>query len=263
MLAWEIKIWLFLTLIVIIVPLALFMKRYFWLFFWVFRNIYQKIEHKKNLDNIKKDIIEKKEDEVVEEIVEKVSDDNVELLNKKVERLRYQAIAQKDKWNLWQYEQILIEWLSYDRENLILTRMLADYYFSIWNHKKALPLLKRILESDTTDHKAIWQVWQIYLEKEDFQTAKLLVWKAIYIKNDNPKYYVTMAEIMYSLEQIKDAIDYMENAIKLRPQNVNYLLATASLYEDIWNIDLAKKYYFKVLETDQTNDMAKNRLNQI
>jgi cytochrome c-type biogenesis protein CcmH/NrfG len=34
-----------------------------------------------------------------------------------------------------------------------------------------------------------------------------------------------MAEIHYNSENIDDAIKYMNNALKLRPNNVNYLLA--------------------------------------
>ncbi len=277
MLAWEIKIWLLLTLIVILIPVIFLLKKYFWNFFWIFKNIYNKREHKRNLENIRNDIIEKdsKENKNKEKNLETENKqveeskktnnktENKELTNKKIERLKYQAIALKEKWELDKYEQKLVEALSYDKENYWVIRLLADYYFSVGNHKKALPLLKKILEKESNDHKSIWQVWQIYLEREDLETAKLLVNKALFLKNDNPKYYVTMAEIMYSLENIKDAIWYMENAIKLRPQNVDYLLATASLFEDIWDNENAKKYYFKVLEVDQTNEMAKDKINQI
>lgn len=288
MLALELKIWLILTTIVVVVPLIFLLKKYLFVSFWIIKNFYQKIEHKKNLQKITKEIIykekyidnEKQKYEEIEQknyqekddikisnkIEEKEKDRKQELheiTQKKIEKLRYQAMSLKEKWELNKYEQKLIEWLSYDKDNQDIIWLLADYYFSIWKHKKALPLLKKILEKNSQDHKSIWQVWQIYLEREDFETAKLLISKAIFLKNDNPRYYVSMAEIMYNLEKINEAIEYMENAVKLRPQNINYLLATASLFEDIGSTENAKKFYFKVLEIEQTNEIAKEKINNI
>lgn len=46
------------------------------------------------------------------------------------------------------------------------------------------------------------------------------------------------------------------------PTNPKYLLATAELYEQIWDIDNAKKYYFTVLEYEQNNEKAKAKLRE-
>jgi hypothetical protein len=35
-------------------------------------------------------------------------------------------------------------------------------YFTLGNYKKSLPLLKKISELDPEDHKAIWQIAEIY-----------------------------------------------------------------------------------------------------
>jgi tetratricopeptide (TPR) repeat protein len=39
-----------------------------------------------------------------------------------------------------------------------LNKLLADFYFNLGNYKKALSLLKKIIEIDPQDHKAIWQI---------------------------------------------------------------------------------------------------------
>jgi hypothetical protein len=54
----------------------------------------------------------------------------------------------------------------------------------------------------------------------------------------------------------------MEKIIKLRPTNPKYLLATAELYEQVWDIDSAKKYYFNVLEYEQTNEKARLKIKE-
>ncbi|MBQ7616444.1 tetratricopeptide repeat protein [bacterium] len=93
--------------------------------------------------------------------------------------------------------------------------------------------MKKVSEQDPTDHKVIWQIAEIYFVAGDTQTAELLIEKAIDLKNDNPKYYLTMVEIYYNTERYDEALAYMEKIIKLRPTNPKYLLATAELYEQI------------------------------
>jgi len=71
-----------------------------------------------------------------------------------------------------------------------------------------------------------------------------------------------MVEIYYNTERYDEALAYMEKIIKLRPTNPKYLLATAELYEQIWDIDNAKKYYFTVLEYEQNNEKAKSKIRE-
>ena len=74
---------------------------------------------------------------------EKVLDDKEKKL---IDRIVIEATTLKNWWKYDEYEKRIIEWLAVDPSNLELTKMLADYYFTIWSYKKALPLLKKIIE---------------------------------------------------------------------------------------------------------------------
>jgi len=63
--------------------------------------------------------------------------------------------------------------------------------------------------------------------------------------------------------QIKEAIALMKKAIWLRPNNVSYLLAIAWLYEEHWDIDNSKKFYFDILELEPTNTKARRKLHTL
>jgi Flp pilus assembly protein TadD len=69
-----------------------------------------------------------------------------------------------------------------------------------------------------------------------------------------------MVEIFYNTERKKEAIDSMEKIVKLRPTNTNYMVTLADLYEEIDDADNAKKYYFKVLELEPSNEKAKRKI---
>lgn len=186
------------------------------------------------------------------------------LKNKKLlEKIVYEALVLRKEWRLDDYEKKLIEWLALDPNDKDLNRFLADYYFSLGNHKKSLSLLKKIVELDPKDHKAIRQIGEIYLTSGDFETAELLIEKAITINPANPKYYVSMVELYYNTDRKHDAIQQLEQIIKLRPTNPSYMLTLADLYAEIDDLDNAQKYYFRVLEHEPSNEKAKKKLKEL
>jgi tetratricopeptide (TPR) repeat protein len=257
----EVKLWLFLTVFLIWLPFIWLFYKVFYFFWKKFFSLFKRYLYKKNLENLKRELSQinngRKNNSNGDLMQRKISPK----IQHKLERIKVQALVLKEKGDLEWYEKKLIEWLSYDPENIEFLWMLGDLYFSLWKYNKALPLLKKILEKDINNDKIIWQIGKIYFEKGDLDTAKLLVEKAIRLKPKNPKYYVTLAEIFYNQENLGKAIQVMETCVKLRPGNINYLLAVADLYEQFGDIKSAKRYYFKVLEYEPTNDLAKEKLN--
>ena len=169
---------------------------------------------------------------------EKVLDDKEK---KMIDKIIIEATTLKNWWKYDEYEKKIIEWLAIDPSNLELTKMLADYYFTIWGYKKSLPLLKKIIERVPEDHKSLWQIWEIYFINGDNWTAELLIDKAVNLKPDSPKYNLSLVEIYYNTDRIMEAISCMEKVIKLRPTNTNYLFTLAMLYEEIGDLANAKK----------------------
>lgn len=192
-----------------------------------------------------------------------ITSESSEKNKKKLDTLLLEAMHLKNSGKLEEYERKLIEGLALDGEALEVLKPLSELYFTLWNYKKALSLLKKVSEKDPNDHKAIWQIGEIYFIAGYNQTAELLIEKAINLKNDNPKYYLTMVEIYYNTDRYPEALAYMEKIIKLRPTNPKYLLATAELYEQMGDKDNAKKYYFNVLEYEQNNEKAKSKIREL
>lgn len=182
---------------------------------------------------------------------------------KLLERIIYDALGLRKDGKIDEYEKKIIEWLAIDPEDKDLNKLLADLYFTMGNYKKALPILKKIVEMDPKDHKAIWQIGEIYLTSSDFDVAEMLIQKAIGINPSNPKYYISMVELMYNTDRKHDAIMEMEKVIKLRPTNSAYMLTLADLYTEVNDVDNAKKYYFRMLEYEPSNEKAKKKLKEL
>jgi len=296
------SLWVILTIILIAFPvwiLIFFISKRGIKIRQVFQ---QKINNLKTLDKIRNDLLKQRAKEVKEEnnitdspinnpiisnifnekptennegknienidLEDKIEDDNAnkniqEKQKKLLEKIFYEANVYKKDGKLEEYEKKLIEWLAIEPNNLEIQKQLADLYFTIWNNKKALSLLKKIIEDDPEDHNAIWQIWEIYLINWDHETAELLIEKAINLKPTNPKYHVSLVEIYYNTDRKKDAIAVMEKIVKLRPTNSNYSLTLAELYEEINDKDNAKKYYFKVLEQEPNNEKSKRKIQDL
>ncbi len=180
-----------------------------------------------------------------------------------LEWIKFAALSHKERGKLDLYEKKLIEGLAIDANNSDLLKLLGDHYFESGNILKALTILKKIINEESDNHKAIWQVAQIYLSQNQHDTAQLLVEKAIELKPDNPKYHITMVEIFYANKQLKSAIKSMENVLKLRPTNKNYMLTLAGLHEEIGEPTKAKAYYKKILQIDPSNEVAKRALKRL
>lgn len=214
-----------------------------------------------------KSVIQDNSEKSVEEKIEELSLDEREaiLRNKKfIERIIYEALVFKKEWKFEEYEKKIIEWLAIDSDDKELNKLLAEYYFSIWNHKKALSLLKKIIDIDPKDHKAIRQIGEIYLVWWEYDVAEILLNRAISMDWDNPKYYASLVELLYNTDRRLDAITVLEKELmRLRPGNMDYLITLAELYEEMWEIQNAKKYYFRILEQDSSNEKIKRKLQKI
>ncbi len=182
---------------------------------------------------------------------------------KLLEKIIYDALGFRKDGKLDEYEKKIIEWLAIDPQDKDLNKLLADLYFTMSNYKKALPILKKIVEIDPKDHKAIRQIGEVYLTAGDFDVAEMLIQKAIAINPTNPKYYISMVELLYNTDRKHDAIVEMDKVIKLRPTNSAYMLTLADLYQEINDFDNAKKYYFRVLEYEPSNEKAKKKLKEL
>ncbi|MFZ5341698.1 MAG: hypothetical protein ACOZBL_04030 [Patescibacteria group bacterium] len=98
MLKFEIKLWLILTLIITLIPLIIVIYRNFSKIINFFKNIYLKFEYKKNLETIKREIIQRKlsakpDEEEQQEPELKIN----ELVNFKIKRIKNEAMALKER----------------------------------------------------------------------------------------------------------------------------------------------------------------------
>ncbi len=302
MIKWEILLWLLLTLVLLLTPLVFLAKNYKYVgekWLTTLQNYLQWLQDKatSSLENIRKNIPEvvpeqnivvkeKKIPEPARKIIEmeepaptvkdirkeKVEKTQEQLIQdqkqkekaqKKIHEVKMSALTHKERGRLDDFEKKLIEWLALDPDNIEFQTRLSDYYFDQGNYVKAQSILKKIVNSSPSNHKAIRQIGQIYVHQNDLDTAKILIEKAISVKQDNPKYWISLVDIQYSQWLIKDALQSMEKVLKLRPTKIDYLLWIASLHEENSEPNKARMYYSKIIELDPLQEDAKHALERL
>ena len=160
------------------------------------------------------------------------------------------------------YEKKLIEWLALDPANHDFMLQLAEYYFDTSQRKKSLTLYKKLLDENNALDHALWKSAIISLELVDTPTALYLIEKAISYKQENPKYLMTKAEILYQKkwEHTQDIVELLIKVIKLRPSNTDYMQTLAKVYLET-NQDTQ---YFKmvrmILDIDPAHERARQQM---
>jgi tetratricopeptide (TPR) repeat protein len=138
-------------------------------------------------------------------------------LHDKLAFLKHSAKLKQDAGKIQEAEKALIEaqtlWI-HDRD---VDSMLAALYFDQGSWIKASSLIKKLLGDDADNHDLIWQLWFIHMQQQDLDTAKHLFQKCIKLKDDKPKYYVSLVDVHIMQESRYDAMFLLEKLHKLRP----------------------------------------------
>lgn|GEM_PF-2984072 len=77
---------------------------------------------------------------------------------KKLHEIKMSAITNRERGKIEEYEKKLIEGLALDPDYHEFQERLSDLYFEQGNYVKAQSILKKIVNRDPSNHKAIWQI---------------------------------------------------------------------------------------------------------
>jgi len=199
--------------------------------------------------------------ENIDSVVTDTMENTDEILKQESYRNDFRSTAHflEKKHKRDEYEKKLIEGYAHDSTNQEVIIALADHYSAHEKPKKALPLLKQIIDTDPNNHKILRKMSEIYFEERNYDTAEFLINQALSLYPENPKYALTLVEIYYNTGRIDDAIDTMEKIVQRRPSRVGYREALAKLYESVKEYDLVEDCYQSILQLEPDNlEIKKN-----
>ncbi|MGQ9464638.1 MAG: tetratricopeptide repeat protein [bacterium] len=145
--------------------------------------------------------------------------------------------------------------LKKEEEKKVYFSLVYDYLQSK-RPNKAIAFLREILKIDKNDRTARDLLLRVYEDLQNFQDCIAVCEEYGSGAIDNQRiayYYSTMgkarlAEISEEQkERVKEATNLFKKALKIKPDSVSALFATAELYKHTGELKKAKEYYLKLI----------------
>lgn len=99
-----------------------------------------------------------------------------------------------------------------------------------------------------------------YIKVGERENAQVILEKLVQTKSENPRYWMSLAEVYYHNKDIDRTIDCVRMMVKLRPTNMDYLSTLAQLYHETVQYDLYVQILYRMLEIDPLNHEIKSEI---
>lgn len=123
------------------------------------------------------------------------------------------------------------------------------------DYDRAMDNLGKVTAKDPNNRTALFMKGFIYKETGDTSNAILLLRKVCDIYPDYEPAFEELG-ILYSVRHNPMAIEYLNTAHRLEPNNTNALYALAMYYQDGNHIDQAEEIYKSILDIDDNHKLA-------
>ncbi len=145
--------------------------------------------------------------------------------------------------------------LELDPDNQEATLKLGEIAYYSHNYDRAMECLSKVTAKDPQNRTALFMKGFIYKETGDTTNAVALLRKVCDLY---PNYEPAFEElgILYSTRRDPMALEYLNTAIRLEPQNTNALYAMAMYYQDINQVEKAEELYKQILDINANHTNA-------
>ena len=135
------------------------------------------------------------------------------------------------------------------------TLKLGEIAYYSHNYDRAMECLSKVTAKDPQNRTALFMKGFIYKETGDTANAITLLRKVCDLY---PNYEPAFEElgVLYSIHHDPLAVEYLNTAIRIEPQNTNALYALAMYYQDLNQVDNAEELYKQILDINANHKNA-------
>ena len=172
---------------------------------------------------------------------------NILIHNKKLEKnlkvYYFSAISLEEIKQYKKAEDILLKGLKYFPENTSLLYQLASDYHFLYNNKKSIKTIDKVLSIDPTDADALnFKGYYLAVHNKNIIEAEKLVKRALSIKPDSPYISDSLGFVYLRLKKYNKALLYFKRALKKLKNSSTVLRHTGLDYLMLKNYYKAEKY---------------------
>ncbi len=145
--------------------------------------------------------------------------------------------------------------LELDPDNQEATLKLGEISYYSHNYDRAMECLSKVTAKDPQNRTALFMKGFIYKETGDTANAVALLRKVCDLYPDYEPAFEELG-VLYSTRRDPMALEYLNTAIRLEPQNTNALYALAMYYQDLNQMDKAEELYKQILDINSNHTNA-------
>jgi len=125
--------------------------------------------------------------------------------------------------------------------------------FKAQDYEKALDSFFKLLETDSQNPNILNNIGLCYSKLAKDELAIEYFLKAISFNSKAVQTYINIADVYYRNKQIVEAINILENAVTLMPQEIALKHYLSRFYVEDCRYDLAMDQLFEILDIDEEN----------
>jgi len=145
--------------------------------------------------------------------------------------------------------------LSLDTQNVKALEKLSEIYLSRNDEAKAAPLVDKLLAMNAESYNPCLKLINAYEKKGDTEKAKEMASKLTNLKFADSGAHREIAETLLSLDLVEDAAQQYKRAMTIAPNNLEYPLKLAELYQKHGKSALAALQYQRLISKNRSSDL--------
>ncbi len=140
---------------------------------------------------------------------------------------------------------------------------LGDIYLTMGQLDSAEIYIKKAISCDHRKPDYHYLMGFVYSKREKWKSAVKEFQAAIKVEPDNPEYLCGLGWAQFSSGDKEKGLQYLHKANGLSPSNVNVLLDLSNAYLMIFDFDKAKLYAERALLVDPQNQLAQKTKDKV
>ena len=152
-------------------------------------------------------------------------------------------------------ESHFVKVLSIDAQNVKALEKLSEIYLGRNDEAKAAPLIDRLLAVNAESYNPCLKLIQAYEKMGEKGKAKEIASRLSNVRTSDSGAHREIAETLLSLDLIEGAAQHYKRAMKIAPNNLEYPLKLAELYEKNGKSALAALQYQRLISRNRSSEL--------
>ncbi|PIV59055.1 MAG: hypothetical protein COS14_06325 [Bacteroidetes bacterium CG02_land_8_20_14_3_00_31_25] len=148
--------------------------------------------------------------------------------------------------------EVYKEYLIYDSGYADVYYLIGECYEKIDDVKNAIKYYDLTILKDKEHADAWLGLGILKMQSEDFASSLVCLSKSALIDKENPEAHYALSELFFKTNILDDALNHADIAVKISPEETDYVLLQSEIYEELKNdkkaISVLEEGLFSVLE---------------